>query len=171
MNLEEWIAASTGASTAVELHCDSVKIKTMINSSLLFLRRCESLDWSDCLVVLLLSATHFRKSGHARLIRGCFSFSQCFLASVFCSLSPPPPRSLWNSPHLLVSSGSFNIKRGIYDLSELFCAPQVRYKKWCRDQDTADFNWLLHNEWRNWKIWATARKTQTRGTVVRTNNN
>ena len=28
-----------------ELHCDSVKIKTMINSSLFFLRQCESLDW------------------------------------------------------------------------------------------------------------------------------
>ena len=66
----------------------------MINSSLFFLRQCESLDWSDCLVVLLLSATHFRKSGHARLIRGCFSFSQCFRAGVFSSLSPPPPRSL-----------------------------------------------------------------------------
>ena len=62
----------------LELHCDSLKIKTMINSSLFFLRQCESLDWSDCLVVLLLSATHFRKSGHARLIRGCFSFSHCF---------------------------------------------------------------------------------------------
>ena len=73
-----------------ELHCDSVKIKTMINSSLFFLRQCESLDWSDCLVVLLLSATHFRKSRHARLIRGCFSFSQCFRAGVFSSLSPPP---------------------------------------------------------------------------------
>ena len=60
----------------MELHCDSVKIKTMINSSLLFLRKCESLDWSDCLVVLFMSATHFRKSGHARLIRECFSFSQ-----------------------------------------------------------------------------------------------
>ena len=81
-----------------ELHCDSVKIKTMINSSLFFLRQCESLDWSDCLVVLLLSATHFRKSGHARLIRGCFSFSQCFRAGVFSSFSPPPPRSLWLAP-------------------------------------------------------------------------
>ena len=70
----------------------------MINSSLFFLRQCESLDWSDCLVVLLLSATHFRKSGHARLIRGCFSFSQCFRAGVFSSLSPPPPRSLWLAP-------------------------------------------------------------------------
>ena len=73
-----------------ELHCDSVKIKTVINSSLFFLRKCESLDWSDCLVVLLLLATHFLKSGHARLIRGCFSFSQCFRAGVFSSLSPPP---------------------------------------------------------------------------------
>ena len=81
-----------------ELHCDSVKIKTMINSSLLFLRQCESLHWGDCLVVLLLSATHFRKSGHARLIKGCFSFSQCFRAGVFSSLSPPPPRSLWLAP-------------------------------------------------------------------------
>ena len=67
----------------------------MINSSLLFLRQCESLDWSDCLVILLLSATHFRRSGRARLIRGCFSFSQCFWAGVFSSLSPPPPRFLW----------------------------------------------------------------------------
>ena len=76
-----------------ELHCDSVKIKTMINSSLFFLRQCESLDWSDCLDVLLLSATHFRKSGHAR-----FSFLRCFRAGVFSSLSPPPPRSLWLAP-------------------------------------------------------------------------
>ena len=81
-----------------ELHCDSVKIKTMINSSLFFLRQCESLDWSDCLVVLLLSATHFRKSRHARLIRGCFPFSQCFRAGVFSSLSLPPSRSLWLAP-------------------------------------------------------------------------
>ena len=66
--------------------------------SLFFLRQCESLNWSDCLVVLLLSATHFRKSGHARLIRGCFSFSQCFRAGVFSSLFPPPPRSLWLAP-------------------------------------------------------------------------
>ena len=81
-----------------ELHCDSVKIKTVINSSLFFLRKCESLDWSDCLVVLLLLATHFRKRGHARLSRGCFSFSQCFRAGVFSSLSPPPPHSLWLAP-------------------------------------------------------------------------
>ena len=83
-----------------ELHCDSVKIKTM-NSSLFFLRQCKSFNWSDCLVVLLLSATHFRKSGHARLIRGCFSFSQCVRAGLFSSLSlppPPPPRSLWLDP-------------------------------------------------------------------------
>ena len=81
-----------------ELHCDSVKMKTMTNSSLFFLRQRESLDWSDCLVVLLLSATHFRKSGHARLIRRCFSFSQCFPAGVFSSLSLPPPRPLWLAP-------------------------------------------------------------------------
>ena len=44
----------------------------------------------------------------ARLIRGCFSFSQCFRAGVFSSLSPPPHRSLWlaPSPPLL---GSFNM--------------------------------------------------------------
>ena len=80
-----------------ELHCDSVKIKTMINPSLFF-RQCESLAWSDCLVVLLLAATHFRKIGHARLIKGCFSFSQCFQAGVFSSLSLPYPRSLWLAP-------------------------------------------------------------------------
>ena len=79
-----------------ELHCDSVKI--LINPCLFFLRQCESLDWSDCLVVLLLSATHFWKSSHARLIRGCFSFSQCFRAGVFSSLSPLPPHSLWLVP-------------------------------------------------------------------------
>ena len=81
-----------------ELHCDSVKIKTMINSSLFFLRQCKSLDWNDCFVVSLLLATHFRKSSHARLIRGCFSFSQCFRVGVFSSLSPPPPRSFWLVP-------------------------------------------------------------------------
>ena len=43
-------------------------------------------------------ASHFRKSGHARLIRGCFSFSQCFRAGVFPFLSTPPPRSLWLAP-------------------------------------------------------------------------
>ena len=45
----------------------------------------------DCFVVLLLSATHFPKSGHAWLIRRCFSFSQCFRADVFSSLSRPLP--------------------------------------------------------------------------------
>ena len=78
-----------------ELHCDSVKIKTMINSSLFFLRQCESLDWSDCLIVLLLSATHFRKSRHARLIRGCFAFSQCLRRRRFLfSLPTPSPLPL-----------------------------------------------------------------------------
>ena len=91
-----------------ELHCDSVKIKTMINSSLFFLRQCESLDWSDCLVVLLLSATHFRKSSHACLIRGCFSFSQCFRSGVFSSLYPPPPAP-FDPSHFLLSSGSFKM--------------------------------------------------------------
>ena len=62
-----WIFISCG-----ELHFDSVKIKTMINSSFFFLRQCESLDWRDCLVVLLLSATHFRKSGHSSLSKGVF---------------------------------------------------------------------------------------------------
>ena len=93
-----------------ELHCDSVKIKTTINSSLFFLRQCDSLEWSDGFVVLLLSATQFRKSGHARLIRGCFSFSECFWAGVFSSLSPLPPRSLWLAPSPpLFTSGSFNM--------------------------------------------------------------
>ena len=91
-----------------KLHCVSVKIKTMINSTLFFLRECESLDWSDCLVVFLLSATHFRNSGHPRLIRGCFSFSKCFRAGVFSSLSRPLPAP-FDSPHLLLSSGSFNM--------------------------------------------------------------
>ena len=86
-----------------ELHCDSIKIKTMINSNLFFLRQCKSLDWSDCFVVLLLSATHFQKSGHKRLIRRCFTFSQCFQAGVFLfSLATPfplpPPPSLWLTP-------------------------------------------------------------------------
>ena len=81
-----------------ELHCDSVKIRTMINPNLFFLRQYEFLDWNDCLVVLLLSATHFQRSGHARLIRGCFSFPQCFWEGVFSSLSPPPPRSLGLAP-------------------------------------------------------------------------
>ena len=106
-----------------ELHCDSVKIKTMINSSLFFLRQCESLDWSDCLVVLLLSATHFRKRGHARLIRGCFSFSQCFRAGVFCSLSPPPPRSLWLAPSPpLLGKFQLALSRANCALKENACA-------------------------------------------------
>ena len=54
--------------------------------------------WDLRLVVLLLLATHFRKSSHTRLIRGCFSFSQYFQAGIFYSLSPPPPHSLWLAP-------------------------------------------------------------------------
>ena len=187
-----WSFISSG-----ELHCDSVKIKTMINSSLFFLRQCESLDWSDCLVVLLLSATHFRKSGHARLrgrpfnswggrwvilkknflqalverkkcmqhkcnrelmgkkgkkypahhiagkknswwpeithphpqelngrplIRGCFSFSQCF-REAFSLLSPRPLPAPFDSPYLLLSSGSFNmsLSRANWALKENAC--------------------------------------------------
>ena len=91
-----------------ELHCDSVKIKTMINSSLFFLRQCESLDWSDCLVVLLLSATHFRKSGHACLIRGVSHFHSVFVRA-FSLLSPRPLPASFGSPHLLLTSGSFNM--------------------------------------------------------------
>ena len=90
-----------------ELHCDSVKIKTMINSSLFFLRQCESLDWSDwlfCYCRLLISGRAVTRVW----IRWCFSFSQCFRKGVFSSLSPPPPRSL-DSPHFLLSSGSFNM--------------------------------------------------------------
>ena len=80
-----------------ELHCDSVKIKTMINSSLFFLRQCGSLDWSDwlfCYCRLLISGRAVTRVW----IRGCFSFSQCFRKGVFSSLSPPPPRSLWLAP-------------------------------------------------------------------------
>ena len=118
MNLEEWIAAFKNWSfiSCGELHCDSAKIKTMINYSLFYLRQCESLDWSDCLVVLLLSATHFWKSGHARLIRRCFSLSQCFRAGIFSSLSRPLPAP-FDSPHLLLSSGSFKMA-----LSQANCA-------------------------------------------------
>ena len=43
------------------------------------------------------------------------------------------------------ADGELNERR-ICHLSELFCAPQVRYKKWCRDKDTAHFYWLLQNE-------------------------
>ena len=94
-----------------ELQCDSVMIKTMINSSLFFLRQCESLDWNDCFIVSLLSATHFRKSSHAQLIRGCFSFSQCFRAGVFSSPSPLP---LVPSPPLIgkFQHGPFASKLG-----------------------------------------------------------
>ena len=67
----------------------------MINSSLFFLRQCESLDWSDCLVVLLLSATHFRKSGHARLNQGVFLIFTVFSGRRFLfslpAPNPPPP--------------------------------------------------------------------------------
>ena len=45
-----------------------------------------------------MSATHFRNSGQARLIRGCFSSSQCFRAGVFSSLSPPPTPLLLTRP-------------------------------------------------------------------------
>ena len=50
-----------------------------------------------------MSATHFRSNGQARLIRGCFSSSQCFRAGVFSSLSPPPYPALFDSLHFLPS--------------------------------------------------------------------
>ena len=65
----------------------------MINPSLLFLRQCESLDWSNCLVILLLSATHFRKSGHVRLIRGCI-FTAFSGRHFLFSLPAPSPLPL-----------------------------------------------------------------------------
>ena len=90
----------------------------MIISSLFFLRQCESLDWSACLVVLLLSATHFLKSGHACLIRGCFSFLQ-FFGQAFSLLSPRLLPAPFDSSHFLLYSGSFNMA-----LSRANCAPQ-----------------------------------------------
>ena len=87
-----WLSWDKGCG---ELHCDSVEIKAPTNSILFFLRHCESLDWNDCSVVLLLSATHFMKSSHAQLIRRCFSFSQCFRPGVFLfSLPAPSPLPL-----------------------------------------------------------------------------
>ena len=41
---------------------------------------------------------HFLNSGQARLIRGCLSFSQCFRAGVFSSLSAPPTPLLLTRP-------------------------------------------------------------------------
>ena len=67
----------------------------MINFSLFFLRQCKSLDWSDRLVVLLLSATHFRKSGHARLNQGVFLIFTVFSGRRFLfSLPAPSPLPL-----------------------------------------------------------------------------
>ena len=67
------------------------------------------------------------------------------------------------------------IKRSIYDLSELFCAPQARYKKWCGDQlqDTADMfaNQLTSAVSCRILRTSTGYYTTTHGTVVRTNNN
>lgn len=82
------------------------------------------MDWSDCLVALSLLATHFRKSGHTRLIRVCFSFSQYF-GQAFSLLSPRPhPLPVpFDSPHFLLSSGSFNmaLSRANYALKENAC--------------------------------------------------
>ena len=110
-DLQRWIAAFKNWSfiSCGEFHCDSAKIKTMINSSLFFLRQCESLDWRDCLDVLLLPATHFRKSGHAHLIRGVFLIFTVFSARRFLFSPPPPSPPLptpVDSPHLLLSSES-----------------------------------------------------------------
>ena len=113
-----------------ELHCDSVKIKTMINSGLFFLRQSESLDWSDCFVGLLLSATHFRKSGHARLIRRCF---KRFRAGVFSSLSPPPPPLPWTCP---ISSSLREVSTWRFRQQKHFCARRKRLH--CRLRP----NWL-----------------------------
>ena len=45
------------------------------------------------------SATHFRKGGQAVLIRGCFSFSQCFWGRRFLFFLPAP----FDSLHFLLS--------------------------------------------------------------------
>ena len=110
----------------------------MINSSLFFLRQCESLDWNDCLVVLLLSATHFRKSGHACLIRGVSHFHSVFVRA-FSLLSPRPLPASFDLPHLLLSSGSINmaLSRANCALKENACTAgygvlkNVYKDEWC----------------------------------------
>ena len=111
-----WSLVSCG-----ELHCDLVKRKAMINSSLFFLRQCEVFGLERLFVCFVIVGYSFRKSGHARLIRGCFSFSQCFGAGVFSSLSPPPPRSLWLAPSPPLFGGSFNMARETCAFKENAC--------------------------------------------------
>ena len=98
--------------------------------------------WSDCFVVFLLSATHFRKSGHARLIRGCFSFSQCFRAGVFSSLSQSPPRSLWLAPfpplfgfNMALSQAKTFACIGICKIWRNDCKSPVWITEWNRKDD------------------------------------
>ena len=109
-----WSLVSCG-----ELHCDLVKRKTMINSSLFFLRQCEVFGLERLFVCFVIVG--YWKSGHARLIRGCFSVSQCFRAGIFSSLSPPPPRSLWLAPSPPLFGGSFNMARVNCALKENAC--------------------------------------------------
>ena len=80
-----------------ELHCDSVKIKTMINPSLFFLRQCEFLDWNDCLVVLLSSATHFGRVVTRVWLGGVSHFHSVF-GKAFSLLSPRPLPAPFDSP-------------------------------------------------------------------------
>ena len=78
-----------------ELHCDSVKIKTMINSLLFFIRQCASLDWSGCFVVVGYSFPEER--------------SRVFSSRRFLFSLPAPYSAPFDSPHFLLSSGSFNM--------------------------------------------------------------
>ena len=71
-----------------ELHCDSVKIKTMIKSSLFFLRQCESLDWFGCFVIVGYSFPEER----------CVSHFYSVFGQAFSLLPPRPLPAAFDSP-------------------------------------------------------------------------
>ena len=73
-----------------ELHCDSVKIKTMINSSLFFLRQCESLErLFGCFVIVAYSFPERRSGGQGVFLIFTMFSGRCFLFS-FPAPSPLP---------------------------------------------------------------------------------
>ena len=94
-----------------ELHCDSVKIKTMINSRLFFLRQCESLDWImerlfGCFVIIGYS---FPKERSRASNYRVFLIFTVFSGRRFLFSLPAPYPAPFDSPHFLLSSEGFNM--------------------------------------------------------------
>ena len=86
-----------------ELHCYSVKIKTMINSSLFFFGL-ERLF--GCFVIVGYSFPEERSRASNQ---GVFLIFTVFSGRRFLFSLPAPSPASFDSPHLLLSSGSFNM--------------------------------------------------------------